>query len=177
MTTSTLEQLVPAGTWHVDPTHSQIDFSVRHLGISTVRGTFSGVTATLEGGDAPTLTGSIDLATVSTRDEQRDAHLASPDFFDVDRYPEATFTATFIAPDRVVGELTLKGVTREIELAATYTQPADDPYGNERVGIDLEGEINRSDFGVSFNFPLPTGGLALAETVKLLASLSFVKKA
>ena len=176
-----LDQIVPAvvptGTWSVDPTHSQVDFAIRHLGISTVRGTFSDVSATLLGGDTPTLTGAIRLASVSTKDEGRDAHLLSPELFDADRYPEATFEATFITPVKVVGNFTLKGITNEIELSASYSGPATDPYGNERVGIELEGEINRSDYGVSFNMTLPTGGLALGEKVRLLASLSFVKDA
>lgn len=170
-------QVVPAGTWHADPTHSSVEFAVRHLGISTVRGRFSDFAATLVGGPAPELSGSIVLASVSTKDESRDAHLLSPDFFDAERYPEAAFSATFVSPTRVVGDFTLRGVTREIELTATFTEVAGDPYGNERIGIELEGEIDRTDYGVSFNMPLPTGGLALGEKVTLLASLSFVARA
>jgi len=171
-----VRQIVPRGTWHVDPTHSQVDFAVKHLGISTVRGTFSEFSVTLEGGDAPVLRGTIGLASVSTKDESRDAHLLSPDFFDTTRYPEATFEASFVTPEKVVGDFTLKGVTKEIELAASFTESGVDPYGNERVGVDLEGEIDRTDYGISFNMPLPTGGLALAESVKLYASLSFVNE-
>jgi polyisoprenoid-binding protein YceI len=172
-----LDQIVPTGTWNVDPTHSQVDFAIRHLAISTVRGTFSDVSATLLGGDAPALTGSIRLASVSTKDEGRDAHLLSPELFDADRHPDATFGATFITPEKVVGDFTLKGVTNEIELSASFTGPAIDPNGNERIGIELEGEIDRTDYGVSFNMPLPAGGFALGEKVKLFASLSFVKDA
>jgi polyisoprenoid-binding protein YceI len=172
-TTLAAGQVVPAGTWTVDPTHSQVDFVVKHLGVSTIRGTFSDFTATLTGGHTTSLTGSIRLASVSTRDETRDAHLLSPDFFDADRYPEAHFEATFITPTSVVGNFTLRGVTREIELTATFTEPIDDPNGGERIGIELEGEINRNDYGVSFNMPLPTGVPALGEKVTLLASLSF----
>ena len=169
--------IVPSGTWNVDAAHSQVDFAIRHLAISTIRGTFADVSATLLGGDTPTLTGSIRLASVVTNDEARDAHLLAPDFFDADRYPEAAFTATFISPEKVFGDFTLKGITREIELAATFTGPATDPYGHERVGIDLEGELDRTEYGITFNMPLPTGGLALGEKVKLSASLSFVKEA
>src|SRR5258706_5807301 len=134
-TAEVLDQIVPGvpdGRWNVDPTHSQVDFAIRHLSISTLRGTFSDVSATLLGGQTTTLTGSIRLASVSTKDEGRDAHLQSPDFFDTDRYPEATFEATFITPAKVVGNFTLKGVTRELELAASFTGPATDPSGNER---------------------------------------------
>ena len=168
---------VPSGTWQVDAAHSQVDFAIKHLAISTIRGTFADVSATLLGGETPTLTGSIRLASVATKDEARDQHLLTPDFFDADRYPEATFTATFISSGKVVGDFTLKGITRAIELKATFTGPATDPYGHQRVGIDLEGELNRTDYGITFNMPLPTGGLALGEKVKLSASLSFVKEA
>ena len=175
-TTTITEQIIPAGTWNADPTHSQVDFAIKHLGISTVRGTFSDVSAAIEGGESPTLTGSIQLASVSTKDENRDAHLLSPDFFDADRYPEATFEATFISPEQVVGDFTLKGVTNEIELRASFAGPSGDPYGNDRIGIELEGEIDRNDYGISFNAPLPTGGFLLDDKVKLFASLSFVKQ-
>ena len=176
-TLETRETIIPTGTWKLDPTHSQVDFSVKHLGISTVRGTFSDVSATLTGGEEPTLSGSIRLASVSTKDADRDAHLSSPDFFDTERYPEATFEATFISPERLIGNFTLKGVTKEIEFVSSLIGPAPDPSGGERLGIDLEGEIDRTDYGVSFNMPLPTGGLALGTDVKLSASLSFVKVA
>ena len=175
--TATTDQLVPAGTWNVDPTHSQVDIAVKHLGISTVRGTFSDVWASLSGGEAPTLEGTIRLASVSTGDDTRDVHLLSPDFFDADRFPEATFEATFVSPERVVGDFTLRGVTREIGLTASFTPPLADPSGDDRLGLELEGEIDRTEYGVSFNMPLPTGGFALGEKVKLYASLSFVKTA
>ncbi|HZO48931.1 MAG TPA: YceI family protein [Gaiellaceae bacterium] len=177
MTAATLQQIIPAGTWNADPAHSQVDFAVKHMGISTVRGTFSDVSATLVGGEAPTLSGSIRVASVSTKDENRDAHLLSPDFFDAERYPEASFEATFVSPERVVGQLTLKGVTKEIELEASFTGPDTDPWGNERIGMELHGSIDRQDFGISWNTPLPGGGLLLEDEVKLLASLSFVKQA
>jgi len=176
-TIQSVEQVVPTGTWQVDPTHSQVDFAVKHLGISTVRGTFSDFSATLEGGEQPSLRGTIVLASVSTKDETRDAHLSSPDFFDTARHPEATFEATFVSPETVIGDFTLKGVTKPIELKASFTEAGIDPYGNERIGIDLEGAIDRTEYGVSFNMPLPTGGLALGEKVTLSASLSFVKGA
>ncbi len=175
--TVTPEQVVPTGTWTGDATHSSVEFAVKHLGISMVRGTFSDFDATLTGGDTPTLSGTIRLASVSTKDEQRDAHLLSPDFFDADRYPEAAFEGTLVSPEVAVGSFTLKGVTKEIELSASLSGPGRDPYGNERIGVDLEGEIDRNDYGVSFNAPLPGGGMLLGEKVKILASLSFVKEA
>ena len=175
-----LDQVVPnlpAGAWNADPNHSQVGFSVKHMKISTIRGTFPEVTATLTGGDSPTLQGSIAISSVTTRDENRDGHLLSPDFFDAERYPEASFTATLVEPSRVVGEFTLKGVTKEIELSAAFTGPETDPWGNERIGLELEGEVDRNDYGVSWNTPLPGGGFLLDDQVKLQASFSFVKAA
>jgi len=172
-----LEQVVPAGTWNADPHHSRIDFAVKHMMISTIRGTFPDVVATLEGGAWPKLSGSVEIGAVTTGDENRDAHLAAPDFFDAARFPKATFTATLVEPTRVVGELTIKGVTREIELEAAFSGPDTDPWGNERIGLELTGELNRHDYGVSWNAPLPGGGVLVDDTIKVFASFSFVKAA
>jgi polyisoprenoid-binding protein YceI len=171
----TIAQLVPSGTWKIDPTHSSVEFAIKHTGVATVRGYFADVEGTLVGGDSPVLTGTISVASVDTRDENRDAHLLSPDFFDSERYPIATFEATRFEPGRVVGTLTLKGVTRDVELEASFGGSGVDAYGNERIGLDLEGEIDRSDFGLTWNAPLPGGGLLLSDTVKLQASFSLVK--
>ena len=168
---------IPVGSYTVDPAHSSFEFGVRHMKISTVRGRFLDFQATLEGGEQPRIEGSIETASAVTHDEARDGHLKSPDFFDVERYPEARFEGTLVTPDRVDGELTLKGVTRPVSLKATVTGPDNDPWGNERVGLELEGEINRVEHGVEWNAPLPGGGFLLDDTVKLTASLSFVKGA
>jgi polyisoprenoid-binding protein YceI len=175
-TTVEITRTVPAGTYAADPTHSSVEFAVRHMKISTVRGRFGEYEASLEGGDQPRVTGIIKTGSAVTFDETRDGHLKSPEFFDVERYPEARFEGTLVAPDRVEGELTLKGVTRPITLHAEVTGPDTDPWGNERVGLELDGEINRVDHGVDWNAPLPGGGVLLDETVKLIASLSFVKQ-
>jgi polyisoprenoid-binding protein YceI len=176
-TVELLGQIVPTGTWNADQKHSQVGFSVRHMKISTLRGVFPEVTATLTGGSTPTLEGSLEIASVTTRVEDLDGHLLSPDFFDAERYPKASFRATLVEPSRVVGEFTLKGVTKEIDLAATFTGPDTDPWGNTRIGLELEGEINRHDYGVSWNTALPGGGFLLEDEVKLFASFSFVKAA
>lgn len=175
-TTVEITRAIPTGTYAADPTHSTVEFAVRHMMISTVRGRFTDFEATLEGGDEPRVTGIIKTDSAVTFDETRDGHLKSPDFFDVERYPEARFEGTLVAPDRVEGELTLKGITRPVTLNATVNGPDSDPWGNERVGLELEGEINRVEHGVSFNAPLPGGGLLVDENVKLIASLSFVKQ-
>ena len=175
-TTVEITRTVPAGTYAADAAHSSVEFAVRHMKISTVRGRFTDFEASLEGGDEPRVTGIIKTGSAVTFDETRDGHLKSPDFFDVERYPEARFEGTLVAPDRVEGELTLKGVTRPVTLNATVTGPDSDPWGNERVGLELEGDINRVEHGVDWNAPLPGGGVLLDENVKLIASLSFVKQ-
>ena len=173
----TIVELAPAGTWSIDPVHSGIEFAVKHSGIATVRGRFTGVEGRLVGGESPSLTGAIRIASIGTDDEQRDAHLLSPDFFDVERYPVATFEATRFELGLVAGTLTLKGVSREVELEASFGGTAIDAYGNERIGLELEGEIDRTDFGLSWNAPLPGGGLLLSDRVKLQAGFSLVKEA
>jgi polyisoprenoid-binding protein YceI len=168
---------VASGSYSADPAHSSVEFAVRHMKISTVRGIFLEYDASLEGGKQPRISGTIKTGSATTHDETRDGHLKSPDFFDVERYPEATFNGTLVTPDRVEGELTLKGVTRPITLHASVSGPDTDPWGNERVGIELEGTINRIEHGVEWNAPLPGGGMLLDDTVQLIASLSFVKQA
>ena len=175
-TLETTATAIPAGTWKADPAHSTFEFAVRHMGIATVKGRFTDVAAALVGGDDPALAGTIAVSSVDTHDESRDGHLLSPDFFDAERFPEARFESLRVDPDRVVGLLTLKGVTREIELAARFDGEGKDPWGNERLGLELEGEIDRHDFGVSWNAPLPGGGLTLANDVALKADLLFAKE-
>jgi polyisoprenoid-binding protein YceI len=173
---STVDTIIPVGTWTADPSHSVIEFSVRHMAIATVKGYFSGFEAVLEGGDSPSLSGVIRVASVDTRDADRDAHLRSPEFFDADRHPEARLVATSIGPDEVAAELTLRGVTRGIVLAAAFSGPATDPWGNERIGLELDGEIDRNEFGLKWNTALPGGGFLVADTVNLHASFSLVQQ-
>ena len=165
------------GTWNADPSHSTVEFAVKHMGFSTVRGRFLDFDATVEGGEEPALRGSIKLASVVTHDESRDNHIKAPDFFDVERHPEATVVATSIGEDRLVADVTLKGVTRPVEFSYRLSEPATDPWGNERMGLELEGEIDRTEFGVNWNNPLPNGEPALANDVTVVAELFFVKSA
>lgn len=168
---------IPSGTWTVDPSHSRVEFSIRHMGIASIRGSFADFDAVIDGGGEPRISGAIRVASVDTRDEARDGHLQSPDFFDAERHPEMTFASTRFDGGKVVGDLTIRGVTREVELDASVTGAGTDPWGNERLGIELEGEIDRNEFGVSWNTPLPTGGLLLGDTVRLTAGFSAVKGA
>jgi len=163
----TRELAIPSGTWTIDPSHSRVEFSIRHMGIASIRGSFADFEAVIDGGDEARISGAIRVASVDTRDEARDSHLQSPDFFDAERHPEITFASTRFD----------NGVTREVELDARVTGAGTDPWGNERLGLELEGQIDRHEFGVSWNTPLPTGGLLLGDTVRLTAGFSAVKAA
>jgi polyisoprenoid-binding protein YceI len=162
--------------WALDYAHTSVAFSAKHLGVATVRGHFSTVSGevNLDDPDDPT-TGSgtitIDAASISTGNEQRDGHLRGPDFLDVEKYPTITFTVTKIekAGDkhRVEGELTIRGVTKPVSLDYEHNGSVTDPYGNTKAGGTLTGSINRKDWGLSWNVPLGNGGLLVSETVKL----------
>jgi polyisoprenoid-binding protein YceI len=182
MSTTTTTQLVPAGTYAADPAHSRVGFAVKHLGIATVRGefgTFEGSLAITE--DGALATGTITAASVDTNEPQRDAHLRSPDFFDVERHPEIGFRSTAIRPVddetfEIAGELTLHGVTREIALTGEIQGTEVDPWGNERVGLEITGQLNRGDFGMKFNQALGSGNMLVSDKVKLSLDVSAVKQ-
>ena len=173
--------IVPHGTWTVDPSHSSIEFGVRHLGIATVKGRAGELTGVVTGGAEPQIEGIVPVAGITTFDEGRDGHLQSPEFFDAERHPELRFASTSIAlegDDLVVeGALTLKGITRPVVLRGGFAGPGTDPWGNERIGLTLEGTIDRTDFDLRWNAPLPGGGLLLGDAVTLQASFSAVKGA
>ena len=163
-------------TWSLDPHHTSVSFSAKHLGVATVRGSFGQVAAALELDDPndPT-TGSgtvtIQAASVTTGSEQRDGHLKSADFLDVEKYPEIVFTLKSIAPEgdhfKVAGDLKIKDVTKEITLDYEHSGSVVDPFGNTKVGGTLTGTINRSDWGLTWNVPLGGGGFLVGEKVKL----------
>ena len=176
-TLQVVSQQIPVGTWQSDPAHSHVEFAVKHLGIATVRGRFGDFEATLVGGDEPSLSGVIRTSSIDTHDETRDQHLRSPEFFDSERYPEARIEALRIEDGTITADLTIKDLTREVELTAETAGPVEDPFGNLRLGLDLEGEIDRTDFGLTWNAPLPGGGFLVGSTVRLSASLSFVQAA
>ncbi len=173
---------IPVGVYNVDPTHSNVGFAVRHMGIATVRGSFQKFEGKVDAtGDAPALEGIVKVASITTGEEQRDGHLLAPDFFDAERYPEIRFhsTATEVAESgtiRLTGEIEIKGVNRPIELVGTVAQGGVDPWGHERIGFELEAVIDRRDFGLNWNQTLPGGGLLVANEVSLLVSVSAVKE-
>jgi polyisoprenoid-binding protein YceI len=170
------KELAPAGTWNADPVHSDVSFEVAYSGVSTFRGSFREFAATLEGQQ---LEGSAKVGSVDVKDEQLNGHLQSPDFFDAQRYPEITFTATELSRDgnRVSGkgELTLKGVTKPITLEGTVSDPSVDPFGREKIGLRLESQVDRTNFGINWNAPNQSGGDYLANNVKLIAELVLIK--
>ena len=172
--------VAPAGTWILDPVHSRVDFGVSYLA-GTFKGEFHEIGAELTvDAERASLEGTAKVASVDVRDENLSAHLQSPDFFDAERHPELRFSAEEIRLDgdrkvSVAGELTIKGVTRPVTVTGTVTAPLVDPYGNERIGLNLATKIDRTDFGVNWNNPLPSGEPSLANDVTILAELQFVK--
>jgi polyisoprenoid-binding protein YceI len=175
--------LIPAGSYNVDPSHSNVGFAVRHMGIATVRGTFHKFQGTLEAsGESTVLKGAVEVNSIDTGDEQRDGHLTAPDFFDAAQYPQIAFhsTSSDATDDGKItlrGEITIKGITKPIELTGVVAEGGTDPWGNERVGFDVEGTIDRREFDLKWNQNLPNGGLLVANDVKLLVSVSAVKAA
>jgi polyisoprenoid-binding protein YceI len=176
------QQFAPAGTWSADPVHSHVSFEVGYAGVNNFRGGFNEFSATLVGGAEASLEGSATVASVDVKDEQLNGHLQTPDFFDAERYPEIAFKATTLRRvdgDRVEGsgELTIKGVTKPIELTGTISPaPSTDPFGRERLGLTLETSVDRNEYGVSWNAPNQSGGNYLADDVKLRAELALVKQ-
>jgi polyisoprenoid-binding protein YceI len=176
--------VVPAGTWSVDPAHSTVGFSVKHLGIATVRGTFEQFEGTFEVGDelaSGRAFGTVKAATINTNDAGRDEHLRSADFFGVEANPELRFESTEIRPldeetFEVDGNLSMNGVTNPVRLTAVVQGTETDPWGNERVGLELIGQLNRSDWDMTFNQALGSGNLLVGEKVKLELDISAVKQ-
>jgi polyisoprenoid-binding protein YceI len=178
-----VEQLVPTGTWQADKIHSTVGFAVKHMVVATYRGSFKNFDATLASDDAGLrLTGVVDAASVDVPDENLKAHLGSPDFFDIERTPEIRFESSEvrIADDGTVsvgGELTIKGHTETVEATGTVGYIEADIAGGERVGVDLETIVDRTKFGLNWNAPLPKGGFALANDVKLIVELELAEQA
>jgi len=170
-------------SWDIDSSHATLEFSVRHLGLASVKGTFHTLRGqvAVDEEDLTRSTGSveIDVASIDTRDERRDSHLRSADFFDVENHPTATFESREIRrlhDDRfeVTGDLTLHGVTRPVTLQAEVSEFITDPWGNRRFAVEVDGEINRTDFGLNWNQVLEAGRLMVGEKVKVHAATEIV---
>jgi polyisoprenoid-binding protein YceI len=183
-TTATAPQNA-VSTWAIDPAHSVAEFKVKHMMISNVKGQFSGLSGTLgrHEGDVTKskVEVTIDAASVNTRDAQRDAHLKSGDFFEVEKFPTLLFKSTRVIPKNqdelaVEGELTIHGVTHTVRFAVEGpTPPAKDPWGNTRIGVSATTKINRKDYGLTWNTALETGGILVGEEVTITLDLQFVK--
>ena len=172
-------------TWNIDPVHSVAEFKVKHMMISNVKGQFTGIQSTLTHSEkSPTesrVDVTIDAASVNTRDPQRDAHLKSADFFDVEKFPTLTFKSTKVTrvgDDElsVAGDLTIHGITRPVVFDVEGpTPPAKDPWGNSRMGVSATTKINRKDFGLTWNAALETGGILVGEEVTITLDIQFIK--
>jgi polyisoprenoid-binding protein YceI len=178
-------QVPEAGTWAIDPSHASFEFVARHL-MAKVRGSFSGVSGVATIAEVPeesTLKVEIDTSTIDTKDPNRDAHLRSNDFFGVEDHPTISFRSTAVRPGegenewKVDGDLTIKGVTRPVTVDVEFLGAAIDPWSNQRIGFSgVVPEVNREDWGLTWNTPLETGGFLLAKTVRLEIEAELIKK-
>jgi polyisoprenoid-binding protein YceI len=171
-------------TWNIDSAHSSAQFKVKHMMISNVKGEFTKVTGKLElGADIPqsSVEASIDATSINTREPQRDAHLKSADFLDVEKFPVLTFKSTKVQEKsdgefRVTGELSIHGVTRSVVFdVESFTAPTKDPWGGTRIGLSATTKINRKDFGLTWNTALETGGILVGDDVAITLDIEFVK--
>jgi len=172
--------------WNMDPSHSEVHFKVKHLMVSWVTGSFKKFTATVETDGDEIATAKVhfsaEIQSISTNNEQRDAHLRTGDFFDAENHPQLNFESDRLEKIddehyKLYGTLTMRGTSRKIVLNADYGGNTQDPWGNTRIGFSVTGKINRKDFGVSFSMVSETGGILLGEDVTLNANVEFVKEA
>jgi polyisoprenoid-binding protein YceI len=187
MSTQAAVPQTPTGIWNIDPVHSVMEFKVRHMMISNVKGQFSKVTGVLKLDETrpenSTVEASIDVASVNTRDEQRDGHLKSADFFDAEKFPTITFKSTSVkqtgpGSGTVEGDLTIHGVTKKVVLDVEGpTNPGKDPWGNTRVAVSATTKISRKDYGLTWNAALETGGVLVGDEVTVTLDVQFVKAA
>jgi polyisoprenoid-binding protein YceI len=176
-------ELPAPGSFTIDRAHTHVGFSVRHMMVSKVKGRFSSFEGTIAVGDTPAGSSveiTIDASSIDTREEARDDHLRSPDFLDVERFPTLTYRSTQVVPTaaghfELIGELTLHGVTRPVTLSVEQEGIVRDPYGNERIGFSATTELNREEFGLTWNAVLEAGGVAVAKTVKLELEVEAVR--
>jgi polyisoprenoid-binding protein YceI len=173
-------------TWQIDPSHSHVEFAVRHLMISTVKGRFGDIQGQVTMTDGDVATASVDatigVASIDTREPQRDAHLRSADFFDAETFPSLTFKSRRAVPHAngafaLIGDLTIHGVTREVAFDVASEGAARDPWGNQRAGFSAKAVISRRDFGLTWNQILETGGLAVGDEVKIAIDTELIAKA
>ncbi|MDT4938338.1 MAG: hypothetical protein QOG80_2009 [Pseudonocardiales bacterium] len=177
MTQSTASLTIPGyrvGTWQIDPVHTDISFSVRHMMVSKVRGQFTEFAGTIVTAEDPaesSVTATVKLDSIDTRNEQRDNHIRSADFFEVEKYPELTYRSTGLSGNganwTLEGELSLHGVTRQVPLSLELNGFTADPYGGQRAGFSATAEISRSDFGIDISLPMDGGGVVVGDKISI----------
>jgi polyisoprenoid-binding protein YceI len=179
----TTRTVLPTGTWSVDPAHSSVEFSAKHLGIATVRGVFNEFEGSFEVGEdgSARARGTVKVLSIDTNEDQRDDHLRSEDFFHAEVHPELTFESTEIRPldgdaFLIHGDLTMRGVTRPIVLEAELQGTEIDPWGNERVALEARGQLNRRDWNMTFNQALGSGNMLVSDKIKLSLDISAIKQ-
>ena len=185
MTTAATPTTGTTTTWSVDPTHSHVEFAVKHLMISTVRGRFGDIKGTITYNESDPTKSKVEIeigtSSIDTRTEQRDNHLRSPDFFDVEKYPSMKFVSKRIEGDingefKIIGDLTIRDQTREVALEAEFHGKTRDPWGGDRMGFEAKGKINRKDFGLTWNQALEAGGWVVGDDIKLAIEVELVKQ-
>ncbi|WP_026449995.1 YceI family protein [Aequorivita capsosiphonis] len=166
--------------WNIDATHSEINFKVKHMMISTVTGSFEKFDGKIESANADFIGAefsfSAEINSVNTKNNDRDNHLRSADFFEIEKHPELKFTSKSFDGNEMLGDLTIKGITKEIRLATDYNGTAVDPYGQTKAGFELEGQISRKEFGLTWSAVTEAGSVVVSDKVKLIASLQFIKQ-
>jgi polyisoprenoid-binding protein YceI len=175
--TTSAQPTLHTGTWVAEPAHSEVGFTVRHLGLSKVRGRFNSFTATAEISDpttASSVQASIDMSSVDTNNADRDGHLQSGDFFNAETSPQMTFVSTSVSEDTLAGDLTINGVTKPVELDLEFHGVTVDGYGMTRAGFSAEGQIKRSDFGIDFNMPVGMDGMLISDKVNISLEIQLV---
>jgi polyisoprenoid-binding protein YceI len=177
------QQDISTGTWSIDKIHSHVGFAVKHMVVSTFRGRFEDYDGALVVGEdgTPSLEGRVDVDSIVVKDENLAGHLKAPDFFDSERYPQISFRSSSVRVDEdgqleVEGQLTIKDRTHNVTARGTITGPHEDIAGNDKLGVELETVIDRREFGLEWNAPLPKGGFALDNDVKLEVSLELVRQ-
>jgi polyisoprenoid-binding protein YceI len=182
MSTQAVQQEIPAGTYAVDPVHSSITFAITHNGVATFRSGFGSYAAQLQGGDDPSLEGTVDVTSIEIDEEQLKGHLLSPEFFDAERYPQLRFASSELKVEEdgsahLRGELEIRGAKHEVEASGKFGQLGADLAGNARVGLSLATAVDRRSFGLDWNAELPSGGEVLDYEVSIAVELELAKEA
>lgn len=171
---------LPAGTWSVDPSHTEVGFVARHLMVSKVRGNFADVAGTVVVADdvtASTVDVTVQMASVDTRSADRDTHLKSADFFDVENYPTMRFVSTSFDGEELSGDLTIKDVTKPVTFKVEFNGVQADPWGNTKAGFEAEAEIKRADWGLTWNAAIEGGGVLVSDKIKIVLDVQLLKQA